>query len=108
MSPKTSCNQHPVQPRLILKHFCNKWAVPVLEKLEVYPTQFGELRRGVQGISQRMLTMTLRELDDDFLIVRNVLPTESQQLFFIKKTILYAPILRAIWPNLKEQVTSVK
>jgi DNA-binding HxlR family transcriptional regulator len=75
MNPKAFCNQHPVQSRLILRHFCNKWAVPVLEKLEVHPTQFGELRRSIQGISQRMLTLTLRELEDDFLVIRNVLPT---------------------------------
>ena len=53
----------------------DKWTVLVVELLRDGPIRFNEIRRAVNGISQRMLTLTLRELERDGLVTRTVYPT---------------------------------
>lgn len=53
----------------------DKWTVLVVELLADGPMRFNELRRTVGGISQRMLTLTLRGLERDGLVTRTVFPT---------------------------------
>lgn len=54
----------------------DKWTVLVVELLsEGRPMRFNELRRTINGISQRMLTLTLRGLERDGLVTRTVFPT---------------------------------
>jgi DNA-binding HxlR family transcriptional regulator len=55
----------------------DKWTVLVVELLCVGrgPIRFNEIRRSIQGISQRMLTLTLRGLERDGLVTRTVHPT---------------------------------
>lgn len=55
----------------------DKWTVLVVELLCAGrgPTRFNEIRRSIQGISQRMLTLTLRGLERDGLVIRTVHPT---------------------------------
>lgn len=53
----------------------DKWTVLVVELLRDGPTRFNELRRAINGISQRMLTLTLRGLERDGLVTRTVYPT---------------------------------
>ncbi|GGI98420.1 HxlR family transcriptional regulator [Saccharopolyspora subtropica] len=50
----------------------DKWSLLVIGKLRDGPQRFGELQRGVRGISQRMLTLTLRKLERDGLVNRTV------------------------------------
>ncbi|RZI42518.1 transcriptional regulator [Herbaspirillum sp. HC18] len=50
----------------------DKWAVYVVCTLKSGPLRFNELKRHVAGISQRMLALTLRELERDGLITRSV------------------------------------
>ena len=52
-----------------------KWSTLLLEVLADRPYRFGELRRMIPDISQRMLTQTLRELQAGGLIEREVFPT---------------------------------
>ncbi|WP_030450247.1 winged helix-turn-helix transcriptional regulator [Herbidospora cretacea] len=59
----------------VLRRVGDKWTVLVLVLLGRRPHRFNELHRAVDGISQRMLTRTLRTLEDDGLIWREVLPT---------------------------------
>nr|WP_062330192.1 helix-turn-helix domain-containing protein [Herbidospora sakaeratensis] len=59
----------------VLRRIADKWTVLVLVLLGRRPHRFNELHRGVDGISQRMLTRTLRTLEDDGLVRREVLPT---------------------------------
>ena len=47
----------------------------VVELLAAGPTRFNEIRRMIGNISQRMLTLTLRELERDGLVTRTVYPT---------------------------------
>lgn len=61
--------------RNILDRLGSKWMTLVISELEHGPRRYGELRRAVPDISQRMLTQTLRDLQEDGLISRTVLPT---------------------------------
>lgn len=53
----------------------DKWTLLILMLLAERAHRFNELHRRVDGISQRMLTRTLRTLEDDGLVVRTVFPT---------------------------------
>jgi DNA-binding HxlR family transcriptional regulator len=52
-----------------------KWIVLVVELLAAGPMRFNEIRHTIGNISQRMLTLTLRELERDGLVTRTVFPT---------------------------------
>lgn len=52
----------------------DKWTLLVVGLLEEGPLRFGELRKAVPGISQRMLTLTLRHLERDGLASRTAHP----------------------------------
>jgi DNA-binding HxlR family transcriptional regulator len=58
--------------RLILDHLADKWAVLIVVRLASGTMRFAELRRAVDGISQKMLTVTLRDLERDGLVVRKL------------------------------------
>jgi len=60
--------------REILDRIGDKWSVYVIDALAAGTRRFTELRRDVDGVSQRMLTVTLRALERDGLIVRQVYP----------------------------------
>jgi DNA-binding HxlR family transcriptional regulator len=59
----------------VLARVGDKWSVLVVSRLGEGPLRFNELRRSIGGISQRMLTLTLRGLERDGLITRTVFPT---------------------------------
>ena len=59
----------------VLARVGDKWSVLVVTRLGGGPLRFNELRRSIGGISQRMLTLTLRGLERDGLITRTVFPT---------------------------------
>ena len=59
----------------VLSRIGDKWSVLVVSRLGDGPKRFNELRRAIGGISQRMLTLTLRGLERDGLITRTVFPT---------------------------------
>ncbi len=60
--------------RAVLDRIADKWTVLILGLLGGGPRRFSELRRGIDGISQKMLTQTLRALERDGLISRTVYP----------------------------------
>ena len=59
----------------ILARIGDKWSVLIIMLLGSGPKRFNEMRRLVHGISQRMLTLTLRGLERDGLVKRTVFPT---------------------------------
>ncbi|TIN50374.1 MAG: helix-turn-helix transcriptional regulator, partial [Mesorhizobium sp.] len=59
----------------ILQRVGDKWTVLVVGKLGGGPMRFNELRTAVGGISQKMLTITLRGLERDGFVTRKVFPT---------------------------------
>ncbi|WP_030672083.1 winged helix-turn-helix transcriptional regulator, partial [Streptomyces cellulosae] len=62
------------QVRQILDRVADKWSLLVIALLENRRLRFTELRREIDGISQRMLTVTLRSLERDGLVKRTVHP----------------------------------
>ena len=58
--------------RDVLKHVTSRWGVLILMALETEPHRFAELRRAVQGVSERMLAQTLQWLEGDGLVLRTV------------------------------------
>lgn len=56
--------------RSVLKHMTSQWGFLVLIALETRTLRFSELRRMVDGVSERMLSQTLRNLEHDGLITR--------------------------------------
>ncbi|MEN9520559.1 MAG: hypothetical protein RLZZ381_3147 [Cyanobacteriota bacterium] len=58
--------------RQVLKRVGDKWTVLIIGILERGTIRFGTLRREIEGISQKMLTQTLRNLERDGLIKREV------------------------------------
>lgn len=61
--------------REVLNRVGDKWSVLVVVLLGDGTRRFSELRRTIEGISQRMLTLTLKGLERDGLITRTVYPT---------------------------------
>nr|NUR36966.1 helix-turn-helix transcriptional regulator [Sphingomonas sp.] len=59
----------------LLSRIGDKWTVLVVTTLGEGPRRFNELRREIPTVSQRMLTLTLRNLERDGLVSRTVTPT---------------------------------
>jgi DNA-binding HxlR family transcriptional regulator len=59
----------------VLARIGDKWSVLTVMLLRKGPRRFNELRREIGGVSQRMLTFTLRGLERDGLVTRTVFPT---------------------------------
>ncbi len=62
--------------RQVMQGIFSKWSTLLLQALGEQPYRFGELRRLVPDISQRMLTQTLRDLERDGYVYRKVFPTK--------------------------------
>lgn len=60
--------------REVLNRVGDKWSVQIVSLLGDGPMRFSELRRSIEGISQRMLTLTVRGLERDGIITRTVFP----------------------------------
>ena len=64
----------------ILSRVGDKWSVLVVMKLSQGPQRFSELRDKIGGISQKMLTATLRGLERDGLLTRTIFPTNPPRV----------------------------
>lgn len=82
MSPGHTKGSHEgcLAVRDVLNRVGDKWSVLVIGTLGAGPLRFNALRRAVEGISQRMLTLTLRGLERDGLVHREVHPTVPPQV----------------------------
>ncbi|WP_223829621.1 winged helix-turn-helix transcriptional regulator [Paenibacillus arenilitoris] len=60
---------------LVLDMISSKWVVLVIYAMEDGPVRYGEFSRRIEGISKKMLTQTLRQLERDGLIERDIHPT---------------------------------
>ncbi len=59
----------------VLNRVGDKWSMLIVMILSGGPRRFSELKRAIDGISQRMLTLSLRGLERDGLVTRTVTPT---------------------------------
>ena len=60
--------------RGVLDRIGDKWAIYVVDRLGQGPRRFSELLRGIDGITARMLTVTLRGLERDGIVTRTIHP----------------------------------
>ncbi|MFF1791704.1 winged helix-turn-helix transcriptional regulator [Kitasatospora sp. NPDC058243] len=60
--------------RVLLDLLANKWAALAIGALQEGPQRFGELQRRLQGVSPKVLTQTLRRLEDFGILDRTVYP----------------------------------
>ncbi len=80
MSPRNKLLRSDREPsaclavREVLNRIGDKWSVQIVALLGDGSMRFNELRRSIEGISQRMLTLTLRGLERDGLVTRTVFP----------------------------------
>lgn len=72
--PSWNAYQAACPTRLMLNRIADKWTVLVLGLLETETKRFSTLQRQIGGISQKMLTQTLRGLERDGLIARTIYP----------------------------------
>lgn len=70
----------PCPVRTVLDRLGDAWSVLVVLHLGAGPMRFNALKRAIGGISQRMLTVTLRGLERDGLVTRTVVPTTPPQV----------------------------
>ena len=94
-------DEHCVAVREVLNRVGDKWSVFVVGVLEDGPKRFNEIRRAVEGISQRMLTLTLRGLERDGLVTRTLFPTIPPRVDYeltpLGKTLLDPVLALANW-----------
>jgi DNA-binding HxlR family transcriptional regulator len=81
----------------ILARVGDKWTVLIVVLLGDGPKRFNEMKRLVGGISQRMLTFTLRGLERDGLVTRTVFPTSPQRVDY-ELTRLGGTLWKAVEP----------
>lgn len=68
------CVRHNVMMSDVLAQIGGKWTIFVITHLTDGPKRFMELKRDIEGISQKMLTATLRDLERDGFVTRTVYP----------------------------------
>lgn len=87
--------------RDILSLVGDKWSVLVIVNLGEGALRFSDLKRGIDGISQRMLTLTVRGLERDGLLTRTVYPTNPPRVDYeltrLGRTLLEPVTQLAMW-----------
>ncbi|WP_422740811.1 winged helix-turn-helix transcriptional regulator [Micromonospora sp. WMMD729] len=69
--------------REVLDRVGGKWSIGILVAASHGPVRFTELERHIEGISRRMLTLTLRNLERDGLLHRTVYPTVPPKVEYV-------------------------
>jgi DNA-binding HxlR family transcriptional regulator len=85
----------------VLTRVGDKWSLQIISRLGERTLRFTELKRSIEGISQRMLTLTLRQLERDGLVHRTVYPTVPPKVEYtlsdFGRTILIPVMALADW-----------
>jgi DNA-binding HxlR family transcriptional regulator len=69
--------------REVLDRVGGKWSIGIIIAASDGPVRFTELERSIEGISRRMLTLTLRHLERDGLLTRTVYPTVPPRVEYV-------------------------
>ncbi|MEV0596905.1 winged helix-turn-helix transcriptional regulator [Nonomuraea cavernae] len=86
--------------RQILDRVADKWSLLVIALLDCQSLRFTELRREIDGVSQRMLSVTLRHLERDGLVTRTVHPVVPPRVDYA-----LTPLGRTLHQTIKALVT---
>lgn len=93
--------------REVLDRVGDKWSVLAVFLLADRPLRFNEMRRSIEGISQRMLTLTLRRLERDGLVSRTVAPTTPPRVEYaltdLGRTLVTAVEALVAWADVHRQ-----
>lgn len=73
--------------RTVLDHVTSRWGVLVLAALSERTMRFSELRRRIGGVSEKMLAQTLRTLEADGFVDREVTPASPPQVSYSLTTL---------------------
>lgn len=87
----------PVETTLTL--ISNKWKVLILRDLLIGTKRFGELKRSVGNVSQKVLTAQLRQMEESGLLTRTVYPEVPPRVEYTLTELGYSlkPVLDAMW-----------
>lgn len=89
--------------REILNRIGDKWSLYIIASLANGKLRFNELKRRIDGISQRMLTLTLRGMERDGILTRTVYPTipprVEYELTELGRTLLVPVMALVNWAN---------
>ena len=100
----------PVEITLML--ISNRWKVLILRELIAGTKRFGELKKSVAGISQKVLTANLRSMEEDGLVTRTVFPEVPPRVEYTLTDTGYSlkPLLNAmvLWGNEYKERHSLK
>lgn len=72
---RAECKQAMVPVTEVLAQIGGKWTIHIIMSLSNGPMRFSELLRNIEGVSQKMLTTTLRDLEKDGFVTRTVTPS---------------------------------
>ncbi|MFI7130085.1 winged helix-turn-helix transcriptional regulator [Nonomuraea sp. NPDC050153] len=86
--------------RQILDRIADKWSLLVIALLDCQSLRFTQLRREIDGVSQRMLSVTLRQLERDGLVSRKVHPVVPPRVDYA-----LTPLGRTLHETIKSLVT---
>lgn len=86
--------------RRLLDRIADKWTVLVLTTLDDQPMRFNALRRRIEGVSQKMLSQTVRQLERDGLVTRTVTPSVPVSVTYAL-TPLGATLVTAVQPMIE-------
>ena len=77
----------------------SKWKLLILRNLMMRPWRFNELKKSLEGISQKVLTDSLRSMEEDGLITRTVYPEVPPRVEYTLTELGYSlkPVLDAMW-----------
>lgn len=93
--------------REILDLVGDKWTLYIIATLRNGPVRFNELRRQIDGISQRMLTINLRGLERDGLVKRTLFPTVPPRVDYelteVGRTLLVPVMALVTWANSNQE-----
>lgn len=94
----------------VLARIGDKWTVQVVGVLSSGPLRYSQIFKLVEGVSQRMLTLTLKGLERDGMVTRTVYPTNPPRVDYAlteRGQTLIVP-LSALWAWAKENRTAVE
>ena len=77
----------------------SKWKLLIMRNLLVRPWRFNELRKDLEGISQKVLTAQLRQMEASGLLIRTVYPEVPPRVEYTLTELGYSlkPVLDAMW-----------
>jgi len=70
-----ACTEAMLPVHEVLAQISSKWTILVVRVLSSGPRRFSEIKRQIEGVSQKMLTATLRDLEKDGFLTRTVTPS---------------------------------